>query len=107
MQDYLDAGIKPDLCWRDAGGSYTWYPSAGGPYAGQKIWLNTGTWEVDPAKYTQGFRPYSDRVRAHGMQFVLWFEPERVGDPEYEHVNDNVGRTITIITVRPTPGSWE
>jgi alpha-galactosidase len=82
VQDYLDAGIKPDLCWRDAGGSYTWYPSAGGPYAGQKIWLNTGTWEVDPAKYPQGFRPYSDRVRAHGMQFVLWFEPERVGDPD-------------------------
>ncbi len=82
VQAYLDAGIKPDICWRDAGGANTWYPSAGGPFTDpKKIWLNTGTWQIDPAKYPQGFRPFSDRVRAHGMQFLLWFEPERVGDP--------------------------
>ena len=44
-------------------------------------WLNTGTWEVDPEKYPQGFKPFSDKVRALGMQFLLWFEPERIGDP--------------------------
>ena len=81
VQDFLDAGIKPDICWRDAGGSKTWYPSAGGPFTGEKIWLNTGTWEVDPAKYPRGFKPFSEKVRANGMQFLLWFEPERVGDP--------------------------
>ena len=82
VQRYLDAGIKPDICWRDAGGGNTWYPSAGGPFTDpKKIWLNTGTWEVDPAKYPQGFKPYSEKVRANGMQFLLWFEPERVGDP--------------------------
>jgi alpha-galactosidase len=81
VQAYLDAGIKPDICWRDAGGLNTWYPSSGGPYTEKKAWLNTGTWEPDPAKYPQGFKPYSDKARASGMQFLLWFEPERVGDP--------------------------
>ena len=81
VQTYLDAGIRPDLCWRDAGGGKTWYPSSDGPFKEKKAWLNTGTWEVDPTKYPQGFRPFSDKARQNGLQFVLWFEPERVGDP--------------------------
>ncbi len=81
IRDVLAAGIKPDICWRDAGGPNTWYPSSGGPYKGNDAWLNTGTWEVDPGKYPQGFKPFSDWVRSQGMQFLLWFEPERVGDP--------------------------
>jgi len=81
VQAYLDAGVRPDICWRDAGGQNTWYPSRGGPYRDQQIWLNTGTWEPDPAKYPQGFKPFSDKARAAGMQFLLWFEPERVGNP--------------------------
>ena len=82
VQAYLDAGIRPDIAWRDAGGQNTWYPSKGGPFADKQIWLNTGTWEPDPEKYPQGFKPFSDRARANGMQFLLWFEPERVGDPK-------------------------
>ena len=81
VQAYLDAGIKADICWRDAGGTKTWYPSSDGPFMDKKAWLNTGTWEVDTTKYSQGFKPFSDKVRANGMQFLLWFEPERVGDP--------------------------
>ena len=81
VQTYLDAGIKPDLCWRDAGGTKTWYPSSEGPVKGKKAWLNTGTWEVDTTKYPDGFKPFSDKARQNGLQFVLWFEPERVGDP--------------------------
>ena len=80
VQAYLDAGIKPDILWRDAGSDSksTWYPSAG---PRKTEWLNTGTWEPDPARYPQGFRPFSDKARQNGMQFLLWFEPERVGDP--------------------------
>ena len=80
VKSYLDAGIKPDICWRDAGGAHTWYPNQTGPYTGNDSWLNTGTWEVDPKRYPQGFKPFSDWVRSNGMQFLLWFEPERVGD---------------------------
>lgn len=80
VQAYLNADIKPDILWRDAGAEWknTWYPSVG---PRKPDWLNTGTWEPDPAKYPQGFRPFSDKARANGMQFLLWFEPERVGDP--------------------------
>jgi alpha-galactosidase len=80
VQAYLDAGIKPDILWRDAGSDSksTWYPSVG---PRKTEWLNTGTWEPDPARYPQGFRPFSDKARENGMQFLLWFEPERVGDP--------------------------
>jgi alpha-galactosidase len=38
----------------------------------------TGTWEVDPAKYPHGLRPIGDAVKAAGMEYLLWFEPERV-----------------------------
>lgn len=80
VQAYLDVGIKPDILWRDAGSDSksTWYPSVG---PRKTEWLNTGTWEPDPIKYPQGFRPFSDEARENGMQFLLWFEPERVGDP--------------------------
>ena len=80
VQAFLNAGIKPDILWRDAGSDSksTWYPSAG---PRKTEWLNTGTWKPDPARYPQGFRPFSDKARANGMQFLLWFEPERVGDP--------------------------
>jgi alpha-galactosidase len=83
VETYLRAGITPDVCWRDAGaGGTTWYPSSGGPFQGELAWLNTGTWQPDPKIYPHGFRPFSDWVHAHGMQFLLWFEPERVGDPQ-------------------------
>jgi len=84
IDSLLKAGIRPDVCWRDAGaGGTTWYPSDRGPYHGKKdAWLNTGTWEIDPAKYPQGFKPFSDGIHARGMKFMLWFEPERVGDPD-------------------------
>jgi alpha-galactosidase len=81
VEKFLEAGITPNVCWRDAGGRGTWYPSSGGPYTDDRVWLNTGTWEPDPTRYPNGFRPFSDKVRSLGMQFLLWFEPERVGDP--------------------------
>jgi len=83
VKSVLEAGIHPDLCWRDAGaGGSTWYPSDMGPFKGADAWLNTGTWEMDPTKYPKGFRPFSDWVHGKGMQFLLWFEPERVGSME-------------------------
>jgi len=82
VQAFLDAGIKPDVFWRDAGGDNTWWPITDGlPRRPGKAWHNTGTWEIDKVKYPEGFRPFSDKVRANGMQFMLWFEPERVGNP--------------------------
>lgn len=37
-----------------------------------------GDWVVDAAKHPEGLRPLADRVRAAGMEFGLWVEPEMV-----------------------------
>jgi alpha-galactosidase len=71
VEEFSQNGIPFDLCWRDAG----WYPCKGS-------WPNTGTWELDPQRYPHGFRPFSDWLHAQGKKFIVWFEPERVGDKE-------------------------
>ena len=35
---------------------------------------------MDATRYPKGFRPFSDWVRTKGLKFLLWNEPERVGD---------------------------
>jgi alpha-galactosidase len=37
-----------------------------------------GDWVVSPDVWPHGLHPLVDRVRKHGMQFGLWFEPEMV-----------------------------
>ncbi|MGH3415127.1 MAG: alpha-galactosidase [Actinocrinis sp.] len=37
-----------------------------------------GDWYVDESVWPRGLHPLADRVRGHGMQFGLWFEPEMV-----------------------------
>lgn len=65
--EFNDAKIPYDLCWRDAG----WYRCS--------QWTQTGTWEIDTNRYPRGFRPFADWVHKQGKQFIVWFEPERVG----------------------------
>jgi alpha-galactosidase len=37
-----------------------------------------GDWYVDETVWPNGLHPLAERVRKHGMQFGLWFEPEMV-----------------------------
>jgi alpha-galactosidase len=67
---YLAEGMKLDYWWMDAG----WYPCHG-------EWVNTGTWEPDPERFQRGLRAVSDHAHARGVKIIVWFEPERVGDP--------------------------
>lgn len=69
VNEFNHAGIGVYLCWRDAG----WYPCKGS-------WPNTGTWELDAERYPRGWRPFSDWLHQQGRKFIVWFEPERVGD---------------------------
>lgn len=69
VQQFLNIGIKPRLCWRDA----NWYTTPSGD------WLQTGSWQIDPKQYPNGFRTFTNWIHRRGMEFVLWFEPERVG----------------------------
>ena len=54
----------------------------------QEWWAAVGSWSPNPQRFPNGLRPISDAAHARGMQFVLWFEPERVRtatDIELEH----------------------
>ncbi len=64
---YLQEGLKLDYWWMDAG----WYINKGG-------WPNTGTWEVDKARFPGGLRGITDYARVKGVKALVWFEPERV-----------------------------
>lgn len=67
LKGYPKRDLKLEYWWRDAG----WYPCRGS-------WVNTGTWEPDPARYPQGLREVADAAHANGLKFTVWFEPERV-----------------------------
>jgi alpha-galactosidase len=67
LDRYLDAGLKFDYWWMDAG----WYPF-------KEAWWNTGTWEPDPKRFPRGLRAISDHAHAKGVKLLVWFEPERV-----------------------------
>jgi alpha-galactosidase len=73
---YVADGLKPDYFWMDAG----WYPNHGS-------WVDTGTWEVDAARFPRGLRAVSDHAHEKGIKIILWFEPERVTPNSwlYEH----------------------
>ncbi|MFN0172208.1 MAG: alpha-galactosidase, partial [Bryobacteraceae bacterium] len=63
----LDHGVPLNYWWMDAG----WYPFTSG-------WPDTGTWEVDPARFPRGFVPISKLAHERGVKILVWFEPERV-----------------------------
>jgi alpha-galactosidase len=70
LDSYLAHGLTADYLWVDAG----WYEMDKGWFAATGI----GTWKPDPIRYPHGIREVSDYAHSKGLQFVLWFEPERV-----------------------------
>lgn len=85
MEKMIAEDVKVDFRWFDAG----WYVAPDGtsaqPYVkGHDWWDTVGTWELDPVKWPGNtFRESTDFARAHGMKTLVWFEPERVTDPEH------------------------
>ena len=68
---YAEEGFDLRYWWMDAG----WYPCKG-------EWARTGTREPDPERFPGGLREVTDYARQKGAGSIVWFEPERVGDPE-------------------------
>ena len=60
------AKLGCEAYWLDA----YWYPRPWG--------TKVGDWFVRPNDFPRGLKPLADAAHARGMQFVLWFEPERV-----------------------------
>jgi alpha-galactosidase len=66
------ASIGQEYFLLDAG----WYAGTGGP---ENFSAGVGNWEeIDRAKFPSGLGAFADHVRAKGLKFGLWFEPERV-----------------------------
>ena len=59
--------IKFEDVWIDAG----WYPC-------DYVWQKTGTWRHNEENFPRGLKPIGDRCKEIGMEFLLWFEPERI-----------------------------
>lgn len=84
LEKMIEEDVKVDFRWVDAG----WYiaPNGNSPdgLTPENDWWSTiGTWELDPVKWpATTFRESTDFARNHGMKTLMWFEPERVCDPE-------------------------
>jgi alpha-galactosidase len=84
LEKMIAENVKVDFRWFDAG----WYVCPDGtsaqPYVKNHDWWDTvGTWELDPKKWPgKTFLESTDFAREHGMKTLVWFEPERVTDPE-------------------------
>ena len=79
LEKMLEENVKVDFRWFDAG----WYVRPDGGSEETRWWSTVGTWELDPVKWPAGtFRESTDYAREHGMKTLVWFEPERVTDPE-------------------------
>ena len=74
--DTMDA-TGATVLWVDAG----WYPCDPAKKL-QFLWWGTGDWRVDPVRFPNGFKALSDSLHAKGRRFLLWFDPERIGDPD-------------------------
>ncbi len=72
IRTFIARGETPDLWWIDAG----WYPCK--DEEGVKRWVRTGKWYPDPEKFPNGLGPVGELCDEHGIQLLLWFEPERV-----------------------------
>ena len=84
LEKMFEENISIDYRWFDAG----WYISPDGTSAqsyvkGHDWWDTVGTWELDPVKWPgNSFLESTDFAREHNMKTLVWFEPERVTDPE-------------------------
>ena len=67
IDTYLAGGLKPDLWWIDAG----WYPC-------NNDWPFTGSWYPNPDHFPRGMGPVGEKLAKEGIDFLVWFEPERV-----------------------------
>lgn len=67
IDTYLRNNVRPDVLWMDAG----WYPC-------DHEWQHLGDWQADPERFPNGLMPIGKKCREEGIDFLLWFEPERV-----------------------------
>lgn len=78
LDKILSENIDLDYRWVDAG----WY-TAPDTSTIERNWRLTGSWELDPVKWPEGtYRESVDECHRHGIKTLMWFEPERIMQPE-------------------------
>ncbi len=84
LEKMIAEDAKVDFRWFDAGWYITPDKKSTEPYVqGRDWWHTVGTWELDPIKWPNDtFLESTEYAREHGMKTLVWFEPERVTDPE-------------------------
>ena len=91
----LEERLPIDFRWFDAG----WYVAPDGTSPEVDWWGTVGTWTLDPVKWPgRTFLESTDYARAHGMKTLMWFEPERVTDPE--NLAKNYGYNLDWAIIR-------
>jgi alpha-galactosidase len=93
LQRCAELGLE--AFWIDA----CWYGTVGNskdPEDGW--WANAGNWFYNRQNFPDGLRGIGEAVAAEGMDFVVWFEPERV------HESSMIGREHPEFVMR-VPGS--
>lgn len=66
IENVAAKALPVDTWWMDAGWTTGGFPEG------------MGTWTPDAARFPNGLKPVGDAAHAHGLKFLLWFEPERV-----------------------------
>ena len=102
---FLKKQIGLDYWWMDAG----WYKDK------RQGWWKVGTWEVDDKRFPGGIKAISDRCHAHGIELLVWFEPERVvpnswlanNHPEWLFSGKKVGSDQNLLNLgNPDARRW-
>lgn len=79
LEKMIEEDVKVDFRWMDAG----WYVAPDGTTPETDWWGTVGTWQLSPEKWPgKTFLESTDFARANGMKTLMWFEPERVTDPD-------------------------
>jgi alpha-galactosidase len=89
------AGVGAELFVLGAG----WFKGGSAGRGGGEGAGGLGDWYVDKAIFPEGLRPFADYVRGLGLEFGLWFAPERVSetsDLAREHPEWMVGQALDL-----------
>lgn len=72
----FEHGLPFDTCWVDAG----WYEPLRSTTTATQLadWGNVGLWTVNRMYHPNGYLDLVEYLHSHGVDFLLWFEPERV-----------------------------
>jgi hypothetical protein len=83
--------------WMDAG----WYDTRVDGTGAERDWSQVGTWEPSPIRFPNGLAPVTAKAHAHGLDAIVWHEPERISRGSW--LADN--HPEWLIDLGPTQGN--